>query len=192
MHLNSWLHENGYLALRDPNLQDDPGLFLNVDWTRTRAYGLGLNGLYVNERGRERWGIVDPADRGELLSEIGEKLLAAVDPVTGERAVTKVYRADQTFRSKEYLNVGPDMLVGYAKMMRCSNESALGEIPAEVFEDNDSEWSGDHCMDHETVPGILLTNRKMRQTPPDLKHLAEAILIEMGLAPATPEVAKGQ
>ncbi len=53
-HLNSWLRDNGYLAVRNPNLREDPGLFGNVDWSQTRAYALGLNGLYINVKGRER------------------------------------------------------------------------------------------------------------------------------------------
>src|SRR5262249_38399998 len=56
--LNSWLRDNGYLAVRNPYLRDDPGNFANVDWSNTRAYGLGLNGLYVNVKGRERNGVV--------------------------------------------------------------------------------------------------------------------------------------
>ena len=73
MHLNNWLEENGYLVLKDPSRRD-LGLYRNVDWSRTRAYGLGLNGLYVNLRGRERDGIVAPEDRLALMEEIADKL----------------------------------------------------------------------------------------------------------------------
>jgi len=181
MNLNSWLYQNGYLALKNPGIADDPGFFLNVDWTRTKAYGLGLNGLYVNLRGRERWGTVNESERDALLSEIGEKLLATVDPATNERAVTKVYRCDATFRYRDQLDVGPDMIVGYAKSMRVSDDSALGEIPLEVFSENDGEWSGDHCMDHETVPGVLLTSRPLKRPAPALENLAAAVLAEFGI-----------
>lgn len=180
-HLNSWLRDNGYLTVRNPHLKNDPGLFQNVDWRRTRAYGLGLNGLYINVRGRERNGIVPPSQREALMDEIAEKLLQVVDPATGERAITKVYQREEYFQDRGYLDVGPDMLVGYAKMTRGSNESALGEIPAEVFTDNEEEWSGDHCMDHEAVPGILLTSRTLRKPAPTLKDLASSILAEFEL-----------
>jgi predicted AlkP superfamily phosphohydrolase/phosphomutase len=181
MNLNSWLYENRYLALKEPGIEDDPGFFMNVDWNRTKAYGLGLNGLYVNLRGRERWGIVDPSERDALLAEIGEKLLETVDPKTNERAITKVYRCERTFQQHDWLSVGPDMIVGYAKGMRVSDDSALGEIPLEVFADNDGEWSGDHCMDHETVPGVLLTNRPLQRPVPALQNLAAAVLVEFGI-----------
>ena len=75
----------------------------------------------------------------------------------------------------------PDLIVGYAEGTRVSNESALGAVPAGVFTDNASEWSGDHCMDPETVPGILLTSRRFQQRPAALDSLAGAILAEFGI-----------
>ncbi len=179
--LNSWLRDNGYLTLIDPERKDDPGFFSNVDWSQTRAYGLGLNGLYLNLEGREKSGIVEPDERDQLLDEIAGKLLATVDPKTGERAVTKMYRSDRTYAHKEHLGIAPDLLVGYAKGTRCSNESALGGIPAEVIVDNKENWSGDHCMDHETVPGVLLVNRPLRTRVTSLQQLAGEILGEFGI-----------
>jgi len=181
MHLNSWLRDHGYLAVKDPNVADDPGFLLNIDWSRTKAYGVGLNGLYLNLRDREKYGIVDATERRALMDEIAAKLLEAVDPETGLRAVTKAYIAEDTFTSRDYLDVGPDMLVGYAKEMRCSNESAMGAVPAEVFQDNTEEWNGDHCMDHEAVPGVLFTNRPLAKPAPTLSNLASAVLAEFGI-----------
>jgi len=174
--------------VRDPYLKDDPGLFLNVDWSRTRAYGLGLNGLYINLRGRERSGIVSENAREPLMEEIEKKLLDTIDPTTGQPAVTKVYRRDDYYQDRGYLEIGPDLLVGYAKGTRGSNESALGEVGPDILTDNTEQWSGDHCMDHETVPGILLTNRALKKPVTELKNLAAAILAEFGIDkfPATP------
>ena len=179
-HLNTWLKEQGYLALIDPNLQQDPGLYSNVDWSRTRAYGLGLNGLYVNVAGREKDGIVPPERREELAKEIGAKLLAATDPKTGERAVTAVKRREE-YRDRGHLEVGPDLVVGYARGMRGSNESALGTIGPEVVTDNTEEWSGDHCMDPETVPGVLFSSHPLKKPAAKLEELAAAILAEFGV-----------
>ena len=180
-HLNSWLRENGFLAVKNPTLRDDPGLYLNVDWSRTRAYGLGLNGLYINLRGRERTGIVDPRYRERLMEEIAGKLLQTIDPVTGSQAVTKVYLRERDFEDRGHLEIGPDLVVGYAKGTRGSNESALGEVPLEVITNNTEAWSGDHGMDHETVPGVLFTNRPLKKPASDLKNLAASILAEFGV-----------
>jgi predicted AlkP superfamily phosphohydrolase/phosphomutase len=180
-HLNSWLREEGFLAVRDPNPRKDRGLFSNVDWSRTRAYGLGLNGLYVNLDGRETTGIVPEFRRLALMEEIRDRLLAYVDPETGSPAVTSVYLREECFEDGGFLDVGPDIVVGYAKMTRGSNESALGEVPREVMADNDTEWSGDHGMDHETVPGILLTSRPLARPATGLEDLAASILAELGV-----------
>jgi predicted AlkP superfamily phosphohydrolase/phosphomutase len=181
-HLNSWLRDNGYLALIDPLRKDDPGFFGNVDWPGTRAYALGLNGLYVNLKGREQSGTVDPRDRDALLTEISEKLVQTIDTATGAPAVSKVYRSDQVYASLAgHEDIAPDLIVGYAKGTRGSDESALGGLPAEVIVDNTDPWNGDHCMDHEAVPGILLTSRALRKPAPTLQTLAAAILAEFGI-----------
>jgi predicted AlkP superfamily phosphohydrolase/phosphomutase len=181
MHLNSWLRDNGYIVLKDPARRDDPGFFGNVDWSKTRAYALGLNGLYVNLKGREKDGAVEPSAREALVSEISEKLLAVVDPATGAPAVTKMYRREQVYTVAGAEDIAPDLVVGYTKGTRGSDESALGAMPADVFMDNTSPWSGDHCMDHETVPGILLSSRPLKRAAPTLQHLAAAILAEFGI-----------
>ncbi|MEZ5331814.1 MAG: alkaline phosphatase family protein [Thermoanaerobaculia bacterium] len=179
--LNSWLRDEGYLAVKNPDLAKDPGFFLNVDWARTRAYGVGFNGLYVNQRGRESHGIVDPSESKALLAEIGEKLLATIDPETGEPAVTRVYPSAEFFHDRGALDVGPDMVVGYAKGTRGSNEGALGELTDEVIFDNMGRWTADHAMDHTTVPGILFTNRPLAQPVAGLRDLAPALLAEFDI-----------
>jgi predicted AlkP superfamily phosphohydrolase/phosphomutase len=176
-HLNTWLEQNGYLTLRNPNNRRGE-LYSNVDWSKTRAYGLGLNGLYINVRGREQHGTVAPEQREGLAREIAAKLLQTIDPATGQRAVTKVYAREETYAHLDVPEITPDLLVGYAKGTRGSNESALGEVPADVIVDNRDLWSGDHCMDHETVPGVLFTSRPLRTAAPSLQSLAAALLAE--------------
>jgi predicted AlkP superfamily phosphohydrolase/phosphomutase len=180
-HLNTWLRDEGYLAVLDPKRVEDAGYFENVDWSRTRAYALGLNGLYINVKGREKDGIVDPAQRESLAAEIGRKLLAVTDPASGSPAITKVYRREQVFKLAGHEDIAPDLIVGYAKGTRGSDESALGALTREAIVDNKDPWSGDHCMDHEAVPGILLTSRALRKPAPSLETLAAAILAEFGV-----------
>ncbi len=178
-HLNTWLKENGYLTLKDPDKAGE--YYSNVDWTKTRAYGLGINGLYLNLSGREKGGIVDPEDRDRMIAEIAGKLRAVIDPTTGKTAISKVYIREETYTDGGYLHIGPDIQVGYARGTRGSDESAIGEILPEVLTDNTDRWSGDHCMDHEAVPGILLTSRPLKKEATELKNLAAAILAEYGL-----------
>ena len=180
-HLNAWLKEKGYLVVKDPGMEEDPGMFVNVDWARTRAYGVGLNGLYVNLNGREKNGIVPEEKRKALLDEIAAALLAEVDPKTGGPVVTKAYQREETYKDRGELEIGPDIIVGTAKGTRISGQSALGAVGKEVLTDNVDEWSGDHLMDHETVPGILLTNRPLKKPAHRLQDLAQSVLLEFGI-----------
>jgi hypothetical protein len=55
-------------------------------------------------------------------------------------------------------------------------------VSAEVFADNTSAWSGDHCMDAAAVPGILLTSRPLGRAAPTLQDLPASLLGELGIA----------
>ena len=194
MNLNTWLLENGYITLMNPRRVTGIPYFGNVDWESTEAYAVGLNGVYINLRGREANGSVMPLDQDTLSAEIAEKLLSFIDPITGEQAVTKVYHRDEVFAAGGYLDIGPDLIVGFAKGVRGSNESALGEFSTEIIFDNDHPWSGDHLMDHETVPGVLFSSRPLQRVVTSLQKLAGVLLAEFGIEdfPPTPQPADTQ
>jgi predicted AlkP superfamily phosphohydrolase/phosphomutase len=179
--LNTWLHDNGYIALLDEsNVGDDP-LFPNVFWRRTRAYGLGINGLYINVKGRDREGIVAPGEEYDaLVKEICEKLLAYRDPATGAPVVRTVHPRDETYHG-EYLALAPDIVVGYDRSYRCSDESALGQFSSEIIQPNLGKWTGDHCMSPDVVPGIFLSNRPLLVPDPALTDFAATVLSLYGV-----------
>ena len=84
----------------------------------------------------------------------------------------------------EYGERTPDLLVGYARGYRSSDESAEGGVSGEeVIEPNRDKWSGDHCIDHRLVPGILVTNQRITSDSPSLADLTVAVLDEFGIAP---------
>ena len=180
-HLNTWLVENEFMTLKSPFRRDPRGFFTDVDWSRTRAYGLGISGLYLNQRGREPRGIVPPRQRMQVLEEIERSLLATTDPATGQPAITRVYIRERDFLDRGHLEIGPDIVVGYAKGTRHAQDTALGGLTEEVLVDNTEAWSGDHIMDHTTVPGILLTSRALRTEVASLRQLTGAILAEYGI-----------
>jgi len=182
-HLNAWLHQNGYLAVRDESLPAGMELLTNVDWSRTRAYGFGLNGMYVNLKGREKDGIVPASEREALLAELKGRLEGTIDPATGKPAIGHVYLRDQTYTDGGQRAIGPDAVIGWAKGTRGADSSALGEVSREVLTDNDKQWSGDHEMDPPSVPGILATSRPLRRPARTLRELNASVLAEFGLAP---------
>jgi len=179
--LNTWLLNNGYITLKSDANPDDNEPLANVDWSKTRAYGLGLNGLYLNMHARERQGIVTPgAEADALLKEIREKLLAVRDPINN-LPITRVDFAADVYQGP-YAHDGPDALVGYNRGYRAGWKTILGAFPPEVLEDNTNAWSGDHCMDYTLVPGVLLSNRDIAAATPALTDIAPTILAEFGIA----------
>ncbi len=180
-HLNAWLHQNGYLAVKDESLPPGMELLVNVDWSRTRAYGFGLNSLYINLQGREKHGIVPPSERDALLAELEAKLEGAIDPWTGKPAIGHVYLPSRDFTDGGWLHIGPDAVMGWAKGTRGSDASALGEVEREILTDNDKPWSGDHEMDTPAIPGILATSRPLKRPARNLRELNRSVLAEFGV-----------
>ena len=183
VNLNTWLLEQGYIVLKDPARQESGEFFSNVDWSHSRAYAVGLNGLYVNLKGREKGGTVAAGPEYEaLLDELEKDLLTTRDPRNGRSPVSLVQRPRRDFHGAEK-DKGPDILVGYSRGYRSSSESALGSFPKPIFADNHSPWSSDHCIDFRLVPGILVTNRRITSQTPSLADLTVSLLHEYGIAP---------
>ena len=174
--VNTWLYENDFLTLRKPKEIGRHPIFRNVFWRRTKAYGMGINGLYVNLRGREGQGTVKQGEEYEaLLDEISEKLLAYRDPDTGEAVIKTVYRASEIYDGAAMAK-SPDLIIGYYSGYRCSDDSALGSLSKTVLTPNMDRWSGDHCMALDEVPGILVSNRQLMAEDPRLIDLTTTIL----------------
>jgi predicted AlkP superfamily phosphohydrolase/phosphomutase len=185
--LNTWLLENGYHRLRNPWKQEDGSLFENTDWSRTKAYGVGLNGLYINQRGRERDGIVNAgADSDSLIRELAAKLEQMIDPKTGQRAILRAYISKDVYHGPQ-VEHAPDIVCGFNEGYRISWDSPLGKFPKNVFVDNTEKWSGDHMGAPDIIPGILAANRKVRPEFPALTDLTATILDIFGL-PKTKEM----
>ncbi|MBM4076331.1 MAG: sulfatase arylsulfatase, partial [Planctomycetes bacterium] len=182
--LNSWLRNNTYLGPPECS-----SIMNDVDWTKTRAYGLGINGLYLNLKGRERDGIVEPGDeRDTLLNELATRLTEVKD-VDGRSVIRGVYRSDKIY-SGPATALSPDLIVGYRKGYRASWATCLGDLTPEVLLDNDSAWSADHCADALEVPGLLCCNQSIRTDSPSLIDVAPSILDEFRLS--TPDTMTGR
>jgi len=181
-HLNAWLRDQGYLVLKDGKRTGRVGLE-DVDWSRSRAYGIGFNGLYLNLAGRESQGIVQPEESGAFLEEIGAKLEAERDPKNGVPVVLRAYPAAEVFHG-ERVSEAPDLVVGYNQGYAGSDPSTLGEITESVLEDNRSRWSGNHLIDPRLVPGVLLVNGPIASGEHDLTDVTVSILDHYGLPPA--------
>ena len=153
-----------------------------MDWSRTRAYGLGLNALYLNVRGRERYGIVQPgAEAQALRAEIASQLTELRDPLTESPVVAGIHQAAEVYSGPKVKDA-PDLVIGYARGYRAGWASVLGGVSRFVLEDNTAPWSGDHCVEPALVPGVLLSNKKIAAESPELRDVAPTILAEFQVA----------
>ena len=176
MDLNRWLHEQGYLAV------DEEGA---VDWSRTRAYSMGLAGIYVNQQGREAEGIVPSEEAAALKREIAAKLQEDTDPDTGDCAVRQVFEAARIY-SGLYAEDSPDLVVGWAQGYRNSWDSVLGKVGDAAYFDNPKPWAADHCMHPAEVPGVFFCDRKVDAEDIWIGDIAPTVLDLLGVeAPGT-------
>jgi len=192
VHLNTWLAQEGYLTLRDGvSLGDAGDIGAYVDWTRTKAYAIGLGTIYLNLQGRERLGTVAPEDAPALLDELIAKLKAMKDG-NGSPVRTVYKLAD--IHSGKHLEDEAELCVGFEGGWRASWATTSGGIrlseqdgkvvPASPFEDSLSPWSGDHVsVAGDLVRGIFYSNRSVTLPPegPDLLHLAPTVLTLLGV-----------
>ncbi len=179
INLNSWLYKNGYLALK--NGSESREWFKDVDWEKTRAYALGLGGMYLNMKGREAKGIVSPGKEAEeLKKEIIQKLNGLKDEEKGEVSIQEVFDSSKIF-SGPYLQNSPDLFIGYNVGYRASWDGVTGIVNDIIFDDNIKSWSGDHCIDPRLVPGVFFCNRKIDGPRPEIIDIAPTVLKLFGV-----------
>ncbi|MGA8809048.1 MAG: alkaline phosphatase family protein [Thermoanaerobaculia bacterium] len=168
---NTWLVMNGYMSLKtgvqvkDRNVEmlfDSGQFWENVDWSHTRAYAMGLGEMYINVKGRESQGIVNPGPEYDALkSELKARLVTMTDMETMEHPVRRVLSREEIYRQFDP-NMIPDLFVTNNDGYRVSWQTSLGGIPKNLIEPNKQVWSGDHCsVDPEIVKGIFFYNRKL-------------------------------
>lgn len=195
VNLNTWLVQNGYMLFEGQEsgkktLADLFGrgrFWEGVDWSRTRAYAVGLGQIYFNLRGRESQGTVSAgAEYAALQEEMAAKLVQLKDPDTGEPVMRAAYRRDDIYKG-EYLQYAPDLQAGFNDGYRVGWQDTMGGIARAVVENNNRKWSGDHCATAAEISGgVLFLNRRIAATDPGIMDLAPTILklLEVPLPPA--------
>ncbi|MBP1767044.1 MAG: type phosphodiesterase/nucleotide pyrophosphatase, partial [Candidatus Aminicenantes bacterium] len=180
VNLNSWLYLNGYLKLKEGKTASDEW-FRDVDWERTKAYALGLGGLYVNQKGREAGGVVAAGEESRALKqELMSKLNGLRDEADAGTAISEVYDREKVYAGPYAANA-PDLIIGYNQGFRASWDGVTGKVDAKVFEDNTKAWSGDHCIDPRHVPGVFFFSRKTEAKAPSIMDVAPTVLTLFGL-----------
>ncbi len=181
VHVNTWLKNNGYLQLKNPQKTEGAPLLEDIDWSKTKAYCIGFGSIYINQRGRERDGIVDPGQETQALKkEISGKLKEWIDEKYNEPVIHQLYNNEDIFKGP-YAHHAPDLVIGFNVGFRASWQTALGAVPKDTIEDNLKKWSGDHLFDPSLVPGVLFINKKIKKESPSLYDITPTLLMLMGV-----------
>jgi predicted AlkP superfamily phosphohydrolase/phosphomutase len=188
VHLNRWLIDKGYTTAEGSQRS---GSIKQVDWTRSRAYGVGLNSLYLNQRGRERDGVVSAAEKEVVLAELSRQLQEWKGP-DGKPVVSRQWTQSEAFQGP-FAAYGPDLVVGFSPGYRASAETGLGQWSSESIEPNRGHWGADHCVAPDCVPGVLFSSLSLNELEKpsyrDIPLLAIGRLPRQSDKPARP---KGQ
>ena len=194
VNLNTWLVQNGYMALKgqqpgDKKLADLFGggtFWENVDWTRTRAYAMGIGQIYFNLRGRESQGIVSPgAEAATLAAELSARLLTLTDPEDGAPIIRAVYKRDDIYNGP-FIHNASELQVGMHDGYRVSWQTTLGGSPPGIVYKNDRKWSADHGgYDYAITSGIFVTSRPINTKEPRIIDIAPTVLRYFGLSVPT-------
>ena len=180
-HLNSWLRQEGYLVINDEARGKELASVLDIDWSKTAAYGIGFNGLYINRVGREGQGILGDDEALRISERIARELESIRDTETGQRPVHRVYRRNEVYTG-EFASGMPELLVGYTPGYRSSSESVMGESGREILNLNPWAWAGDHSMARDLVPGCLFSSHSIRGKNPNIVDLPTTILEFLGVS----------
>ena len=217
MGVNNFLVEKGFLTLL-PDASGEPrtvdsvigtdleNYLAYVDWTKTKAYSLGLGKIFINLEGREPKGAVAPADYDKVRDEIIDALMAYEDPNTGNKVMKRVYKRDEIFSGdfweegdteftfykpdgerfteKRYTEGFADLYLGFYPRYRVSWQTSLGGLEEAVIVPNEQKWSGDHVsVDPSEVQGVFFCNRPVKgDRVPALPDIVPTILTLEGVA----------
>jgi predicted AlkP superfamily phosphohydrolase/phosphomutase len=182
VNLNAWLKEQGYLYLKE-GADGTAEWLTQIDWSRTKAFVLGLTGMFLNIKGRESKGIVKPGEEArKLKDELIGKLNGLMDTEKNEVGIREVFDTAHLYTGP-YLENAPDLIIGYNTGYRTSWDCASGVVAGPIFEDNLKAWSGDHCIDPRLVPGIFFCTHKIHVDDPALIDIAPTTLRLFGVEP---------
>lgn len=165
--VNAWLAEHGYLIASDGA----------VSWEKSRASVFNLSGIRLNQVGRESAGLVAASEAHPLRLEIREALRQLT--YQGEKVFTDVFVSAEIY-SGPYVERAPDLVLGFAPGFGIFKDATRGLVSEEVFHQNDSSWSGDHCYHPDTIPGVLFCNRAL-SSDPSIIDLAPTVLDLQGV-----------
>ncbi len=139
---NEWLIREGYLTLKTAPKRPTPIGKAEIDWKRTKAWGDGgyYGRLFMNVRGREPEGVVDPGDYERVRDDLIAGIAEITDP-QGRNIGSRAFRPEEIYRSVS--GVAPDLIVYFGDLdWRSVGAVGLGAI--HTFENDTGPDEANH------------------------------------------------
>jgi predicted AlkP superfamily phosphohydrolase/phosphomutase len=142
---NEWLKQEGYLVLEYQPEGIVPLEKCEVDWTQTTAWGSGgyYARLFLNVKGREPDGILDPADYEKVRDELAERI-AAITDAEGNNIGSVAYKPEEIYQ--EVNNIPPDLIV-YFGGLSWRSVGSLGLNTIHTFENDTGPDDANHAQE---------------------------------------------
>ena len=142
---NEWLKQEGYLVVEHQPAGIVPLEKCEVDWSRTRAWGSGgyYARLFLNVKGREPEGIIEPEDYERVRDELAERIAAITDP-EGKPIGSVAYKPEDIYA--EVNNIAPDLIVYFGNLSWRSLGS-LGTGQVHTFENDTGPDDANHAQE---------------------------------------------
>lgn len=128
VNFNTWLEREGYLAFSDPVTAPTPIAKAPIDWGRTAAWGDGgyYGRLFLNVKGREPRGVVEPSRYEEARDELTARLEAMPGP-DGTSLGTRVLKPEDVY--PDVRGVAPDLIVYFGDLdWRSVGQVGTGQV----------------------------------------------------------------
>jgi predicted AlkP superfamily phosphohydrolase/phosphomutase len=156
VHINEWLIRHGYLVLSHYPAQLTPWSELEVDWSRTRAFGEGgyYSRIVLNVAGREPHGIVAQAEVARVCAQLQRELASQAGP-DGERLTQRVLRPDECYH--EVQGLPPDLMVFWDDL----NYRSSGAVGGNTLFSTTNDTGPDGC-NHDWLGIFVLAGPAVR------------------------------
>jgi predicted AlkP superfamily phosphohydrolase/phosphomutase len=142
---NEWLKQEGYLSLEYQPEGIVPLEKCEVDWEKTLAWGSGgyYARLFLNVKGREPDGVIDPADYEKVRDELAERIAGITDP-EGNPLGSVAHKPEEIYR--EVNNIAPDLIV-YFGNLKWRSVGSLGLNRIYSFENDTGPDDANHAQE---------------------------------------------
>jgi predicted AlkP superfamily phosphohydrolase/phosphomutase len=143
--INEWLIERGFLTLNQRPTALTPFGKLDIDWSRTVAWGEGgyYGRVFLNVQGREPNGVIPPSAYEDTRDQLAEAL-AAIPDDRGRRLDTQVFKPDRIYRATR--NVPPDLMV-YFDDLNWRSVGSVGHGSVYTFDNDTGPDDANHAED---------------------------------------------